>query len=151
MVRAKSLHGDEPDHGDRTQPRLGFAQTSTPVPPYQSRNHMGICGMVNVFVANFPNRPPDQDANAALFPSRATLYLSPWDDRSATPAVISQTPCVAPDVETRGVGNIAQTCQTVDGGNFSAPCWTSIQPRPPATLCKCAASRPASAVRLGLG
>jgi len=34
-----------------------IAQTSTPMPPYSSKNHMGICGMVNVFVANVPDLP----------------------------------------------------------------------------------------------
>jgi hypothetical protein len=119
-----------------------IAQTSTPVPPYQSPNHMGICGMVNVFVANFPNRPPGQNANAALFSKPSYVYLSPWDDRSATPAVISQTPCVAPDVERRCVGNIAQTCQTVDGDKF----FRSVQD---CNLPAAGNFRPASAVRRG--
>ena len=50
------------------------AQTSSPAPPYTSRNHMGICGMVNVFVANFPGRPAAKDPNARF--RAAELYLS---------------------------------------------------------------------------
>jgi PQQ-like domain len=93
-------------------------QTSTPAPPYSSPNHMGLCGMVNVFVANFPNRPAGHDANAALFSTPSYSYLSPLDERAASDAVISQTPCVSADIERRCVGNIAQTCQSVDGGKF---------------------------------
>jgi len=29
-----------------------IAQVSVPMPPYKSINHMGMCGMINVFVAN---------------------------------------------------------------------------------------------------
>jgi hypothetical protein len=95
-----------------------IAQTSNPAPPYASRNHLGLCGMVNVFVANFPNLPSGQDSNAARFATPSYSYLSPVDERAATDAVINQTPCVSPDVERRCVGNIAQTCQNVNGGMF---------------------------------
>jgi hypothetical protein len=95
-----------------------IVQTSNPAAPYVSQNHMGMCGMINVFVANFPDRLPGQDANAAVFSKPSYSYLSPWDDRSATEEVISQTPCVSPDVERRCLGNIAQACQSVAGANF---------------------------------
>jgi hypothetical protein len=93
-------------------------QTSTPMPPYSSINHMGLCGMINVFVANFPNRPAGLDANAAQFLIPSYTYLSPIDDRGASSAVLNDTPCVSPNVEKRCVGNLAQTCQSVAGGQF---------------------------------
>jgi outer membrane protein assembly factor BamB len=93
-------------------------QTSDPMPPYQSANHMGMCGMINVFVANFPNLPAGLDPNSAQFFSPSYTYLSPIDERSASADVLNNTPCVSPSVEKRCVGNIAQTCQSVDGGIF---------------------------------
>lgn len=94
------------------------AQTSTPAPPYSSNNHMGICGMVNVFVANFPGLPAGKNANAAQFAAPAYTYLSPIDDRGAPDAVLNETPCVSPGVERRCLGNVAQACQSVAGGTF---------------------------------
>jgi outer membrane protein assembly factor BamB len=95
-----------------------IAQTSNPMPPYSSINHMGICGMVNVFVANFPNVPAGLDPNSAQFFSPTYTYLSPIDERGASVDVLNNTPCVSPDIEKRCVGNVAQTCQNVDGGKF---------------------------------
>jgi hypothetical protein len=76
---------------------------------------MGICGMVNVFVANFPNRPQGLDPNAARFFPPSYIYLSPMDERAASAEMLEQTPCVAPDLEKRCLGNLAQTCRTVNG------------------------------------
>jgi hypothetical protein len=94
------------------------AQTSSPAPPYASRNHMGICGMVNVFVANFPERPAAKDPNAAFFVPPSYTYLSPVDERDPSDQVLKLTPCVSQDNERRCVGNLAQSCQRVDGGMF---------------------------------
>jgi hypothetical protein len=71
-----------------------------------------------VFVANFPNLPAGLDPNSAQFLSPSYTYLSPIDERSASADVLNNTPCVSPSVEKRCVGNIAQTCQSVDGGIF---------------------------------
>ena len=60
------------------------AQTSNPMPPYTSTNHMGLCGMVNVFVGNFGNLPAGLDPNSATFITPSYTYLSPVDDRSAS-------------------------------------------------------------------
>jgi hypothetical protein len=90
-----------------------IAQVSDPMPPYQSRNHMGQCGKVNVFVANFPDRPADHLPNAAQFFEPGYTYPSPVDERAASEDMLSNTPCVLPDVETRCVGNIAQQCERV--------------------------------------
>jgi hypothetical protein len=95
-----------------------ITQTSNPMPPYSSPNHMGLCGMVNVFVGNFGNQPANLNPNSAQFFTPAYTYLSPVDDRSASNDVLMNTPCVAPATETRCVGNILQTCQAVNGGNF---------------------------------
>jgi hypothetical protein len=95
-----------------------IAQTSNPMPPYPSRNHMGICGMVNVFVANYPNLPAGRDPNSAQFLVPSYTYLSPMDERSAPDAMVNKTPCISPGVEKRCLGNIAQTCQNVDAGLF---------------------------------
>jgi hypothetical protein len=95
-----------------------ISQTSNPMPPYASNNHMGLCGMVNVFVGNFGNLPAGLNPNSAQFITPSYTYLSPIDDRNASPDVLNNTPCVSPQVENRCVGNIAQTCQTVNGGNF---------------------------------
>ncbi len=94
-----------------------IAQTSDPAPPYTSINHMGICGMVNVFVANFPDLPAGLDPSGAQFLAPSYTYLSPLDERGASQAMLSQTPCVSPHIEKRCLGNIAQTCQTVNGQN----------------------------------
>jgi hypothetical protein len=95
-----------------------ITQTSNPVPPYSSMNHMGMCGMINVFVANFPNLPAGFNPNSAQFFSPSYTYLSPIDERAASAEVLDNTPCVSPGIEKRCVGNVAQTCQSVDGGNF---------------------------------
>ncbi len=95
-----------------------ISQTSNPMPPYASNNHMGLCGMVNVFVGNFGNLPAGLNPNSAQFITPSYTYLSPIDDRNASPDVLNNTPCVSPQVENRCVGNIAQTCQSVNGGNF---------------------------------
>jgi hypothetical protein len=95
-----------------------ITQTSNPVPPYSSMNHMGMCGMTNVFVANFPNLPAGFNPNSAQFFSPSYTYLSPIDERAAPAEVLDNTPCVSPGIEKRCVGNVAQTCQSVDGGNF---------------------------------
>jgi hypothetical protein len=81
-------------------------------------NHMGICGMINVFVANFPNLPAGFNPNSAQFFSPSYTYLSPIDERAAAAEVLDNTPCVSPGMERRCVGNVAQTCQSVDGGKF---------------------------------
>jgi hypothetical protein len=103
-------------------PAPGFegdiAQTSTPAPPYPSKNHMGICGMVNVFVANYPNHPTSMNPNAARFLTPGYTYRAPVDERNATSQALDETPCVAPGIERRCLGNIAQICQTVNGGQF---------------------------------
>ncbi|MGB6691425.1 MAG: hypothetical protein WBE76_26620 [Terracidiphilus sp.] len=103
-------------------PRPGLendvTQTSTPMPPYQSPNHMGLCGMINVFVANFANLPPGLDPNSAQFITPSYTYPWPVDDRGASDAVLKNTPCVSPSNEYRCVGNISQSCQSVAGGNF---------------------------------
>ena len=95
-----------------------IAQVSNPAPPYASANHMGMCGMVNVFVANFPDLPAGRDPNSAQFFSPSYTYLSPIDERGASEEVLNNTPCVSPGIEKRCVGNIAQTCQSVDAGKF---------------------------------
>ena len=94
------------------------SQTSNPTPSYSSKNHMGMCGMINVFVANFPNRPAGLDPNSAQFITPSYTYLSPVDERNASDAVLNNTPCVSPDSEKRCVGNLAQTCQNVNGAMF---------------------------------
>jgi hypothetical protein len=94
------------------------SQTSNPMPPYSSINHMGLCGSVNVFVANFPNRPPGLDPSSAQFLAPTYTYLSPIDERGASNDVLNDTPCVSPGLERRCVGNVAQTCQAVANGKF---------------------------------
>ena len=94
------------------------AQTGSPAPPYASRNHMGQCGMTNVFVANFPGLAAGHDPNAARFLTPSYTYPAPVDERDAPAAAVSQTPCIAPGIEHRCLGNIAQSCQSVAGGNF---------------------------------
>lgn len=95
-----------------------IAQTSTPAPPYNSINHMGICGMINVFVANFRNRPAGLNPNSAQFFTPSYRYLTPVDERNASNEVLNDTPCVSPGIEKRCVGNLAQTCQNVGGEKF---------------------------------
>jgi hypothetical protein len=95
-----------------------IAQTSNPAPPYASINHMGMCGMVNVFVANFPNLGAGLNPNSAQFLSPSYTYLEPVDERGASSQVLNNTPCSSPGVEKRCVGNIAQTCQSLNGGKF---------------------------------
>lgn len=95
-----------------------IAQVSDPMPPYSSTNHMGLCGMINVFVANFPDRPTWLDPDSASFITPSHGYLTPVDDRNASSDALNNTPCASPDVERRCIGNIAQTCKAVDGGRF---------------------------------
>jgi hypothetical protein len=94
------------------------SQTSNPAPPYTSDNHMGICGTINVFVANFANLPAGFNPNSAQFLTPSYTYLTPVDDRNASNDVLNNTPCVSPGVEKRCVGNIAQTCESVSSGKF---------------------------------
>ena len=102
----------------RPGPEADIAQTSSPAPPYKSPNHMGICGMINVFVANFENLPAGLDPNSAKFLKPSYNYLAPVDDRGAPADALENTPCVSPGVENRCLGNISQSCQSVNGGNF---------------------------------
>jgi hypothetical protein len=51
-----------------------ITQTSDPIPPYSSINHMGVCGMVNVFVANLLNLPPGLNPNSAQFFNPSYTY-----------------------------------------------------------------------------
>src|SRR5262249_13526078 len=95
-----------------------ISQTSNPSPPYSSINHMGICGMINVFVGNYKNRPSALDPNSAQFLTPSYTYLTPVDERNALADALNNTPCIAPGTEKRCLGNIAQTCLTVGGGNF---------------------------------
>jgi hypothetical protein len=95
-----------------------ITQTSSPMPPFPSINHVGLCGMINVFVANFPNLPAGLDPASAKFSNPSYTYLSPIDDRGASNDVLDNTPCVSPGIERRCVGNLAQTCQSVIGGRF---------------------------------
>jgi hypothetical protein len=102
----------------RPGPEADVTQTSNPMPPYASPNHMGLCGMVNVFVANFGSLPAGLDPNSAQFITPSYTYLSPVDDRSASNDVLNNTPCISPGSESRCVGNIVQGCQSVNGGKF---------------------------------
>jgi hypothetical protein len=95
-----------------------ITQASNPMPPYSSVNHMGQCGTVNVFVANLPNLPAGLDPNSATFSKPAYTYLSPSDERGAFSDELNNTPCISPGLEKRCIGNIAQTCQAVNGGMF---------------------------------
>ncbi len=95
-----------------------IAQVSDPKPPYTSVNHMGLCGMVNVFVANYPGLPAGMDPNSAKFITPSYTYPSPVDDRNTSKAVLEDTPCVAPGQEKRCVGRLSQACQSVAGGTF---------------------------------
>jgi len=102
----------------RPGPEADVAQTSDPTPPYHSPNHMGLCGMVNVFVANFENLPAGLDPNSAKFIKPNYTYLWPVDDRGAPVDALENTPCVSPSVENRCLGNISQTCTSANVGNF---------------------------------
>ena len=76
--------------------------------------------MINVFVANFENLPAGLDPNSAKFLKPSYTYLAPVDDRGAPADALENTPCVSPNVENRCLGNISQSCQSVNGGNFFA-------------------------------
>ena len=102
----------------RPGPEGPITQTSNPMPPYTSANHMGVCGMVNVFVGNFGNLPAGLDPNSAKFFPPAYTYLSPVDDRNASNDVLTNTPCVSPNAESRCIGNLLQSCRVVNGANF---------------------------------
>jgi hypothetical protein len=102
----------------RPGPEDDVAQKSNPSPPYQSPNHMGLCGMVNVFVANFENLPAGLDPNSAQFIKPSYTYLTPVDERNASADVLQNTPCASPGTENRCLGNLSQSCQSVNGGNF---------------------------------
>jgi hypothetical protein len=94
------------------------SQSSNPAPPYASGNHMGQCGMVNVFVANYGNLPAGLDPNSAQFFPPAYTYLTPLDERDTSNPAVSGTPCAVPQSEQRCLGNLAQTCQTVGASKF---------------------------------
>ena len=51
---------------------------------------MGICGQVNVFVANFKDRPAGLDPNAAQFFAPSFTYRAPVDERNASSVVPGQ-------------------------------------------------------------
>jgi hypothetical protein len=74
--------------------------------------------MINVFVANFSNLPAGLDPNSARFLTPSYTYPSPVDDRAPANDVLQNTPCVSPGVESRCIGNLLQTCQTVNGASF---------------------------------
>ncbi|HET6150901.1 MAG TPA: hypothetical protein VFH68_25420 [Polyangia bacterium] len=95
-----------------------ITQTSNPPPPFTSINHLGICGMINVFVANFPHLPAGLNPNQATFVNPSYTYLTPVDERGASNDVVNKTPCLSPGIERRCLGNVAQTCQAADGGKF---------------------------------
>jgi outer membrane protein assembly factor BamB len=94
-----------------------IAQTGNPIPPYSSRNHMAICGRINVFVANFPGLG-SRDPNSAQFFDPSYTFLSPIDERDASEEMLNDTPCVSPDLEKRCLGNLAQACQNVGGHTY---------------------------------
>lgn len=94
------------------------AQISTPMPPYSSGNHMGQCGMVNVFVANYADVPPGLDPNSAHFSQPAYTYIAPLDERGASSDALNNTPCGVAANERRCLGNLAQTCTDVGTGKF---------------------------------
>src|SRR5262249_23598750 len=89
-----------------------ITQTSTPARPYTSNNHMGICGRMNVFVANYPNLPSGLDPNSAQFLTPTYTYLTPVDERTASTSVLNETPCGDPDKEKRCVGSLLQVCKS---------------------------------------
>ena len=131
-------------------PEGAITQTSNPMPPYTSANHMGVCGMVNVFVGNFGNLPAGLDPNSAQFLPPAYTYLSPIDDRNASNDVLNNTPCISPNAESRCVGNILQSCQVVMSAISSGPCETATSARPVEILVRCAKIPRDSAARLTL-
>ncbi len=92
-----------------------IAQTSNPAPPYSSTNYMGICGMINVFVANFANLPGTLDPDSCpVLPAKLHLSLASrraWRfGRNAERDALHFA-----NVEKRCLGNLAQTCQDVSG------------------------------------
>jgi outer membrane protein assembly factor BamB len=95
-----------------------IAQNSSPMPPYASTNHMGICGRVNVFVANYPNLPAGLNPNSAQFLAPTYTYATPVDERTASPEVLNNTPCTDPGKEMRCVGSVLQVCKSLPTGNF---------------------------------
>jgi len=95
-----------------------IAQSSTPMPPYASANHMGICGRVNVFVANYPNLPAGLNPNSAQFLAPSYTYPAPVDERTASSDVIDNTPCTDPGKEMRCVGSVLQMCKSLPTGKF---------------------------------
>ncbi len=95
-----------------------IAQSSTPMPPYASHNHMGICGRVNVFVANYPNLPAGLNPNSAQFMAPSYTYPAPVDERTASSDVIDNTPCTDPGKEMRCVGSVLQMCKSLPTGKF---------------------------------
>lgn len=94
------------------------AQSSNPMPPYASGNHMGQCGMINVFVAHYDNLPAGLNANSAQFFQPSYTNLAPLDERGASTDAVSNTPCAVPASERRCLGNLAQTCQSVGNASF---------------------------------
>ncbi len=58
------------------------------------------------------------DPNSAQFINPSYTYLSPIDERNASDEVLNNTPCVSPNIERRCVGNLAQTCENVNGAMF---------------------------------
>jgi hypothetical protein len=95
-----------------------IAQSGSPPPPYKTVNHLGMCGMLNVFIANYPNVPAGLDPNSAQFIAPSFTYLSPVDERNAPSDALNNTPCAAPGTERRCLGNLAQACQNVGGVNL---------------------------------
>ena len=95
-----------------------ITQTSTPAPPYASSNHMGICGRVNVFVANYPNLPAGLDPNSAQFFAPSYTYGTPVDERTASTDALNNTPCSDPGKEMRCLGSVLQMCTSLPAGNF---------------------------------
>ena len=126
-----------------------IAQTSDPMPPYSSKNHMAMCGKISVFLANFPDLPSGPGPNSAQFFDPSYTYLSPLDERGASEEMLNGTPCVSPDIEKRCLGNLAQACQNVGGRTSFAPFRIAILRRPAETSSKCAKSRRASAALRG--
>src|SRR5260370_34747836 len=78
-----------------------ITQTSHPTPPFPSINHEGLCGMINLFVANFPNLPAGLDPPSAKFLNPSYTHLCPLDARHPSSDVLLNTPCVPPDIVRR--------------------------------------------------
>jgi len=79
---------------------------------------MGLCGSVNVFVANYPSLPAGLDPNGAQFLAPTYTYLTPVDERNASTAVLNETPCADSDNEKRCVGSLLQACKVSADGKF---------------------------------